>query len=199
MRARRDGGPTVLVTVGSTRFDALVDAACCADVRGALTAYGACPILALQYGAGRAPFEDAGTPYVWHGTPCFAYEVDGVTVLTFAYTPHLSTLLHACDLVVTHGGTSDDSPGAGTLLEAMRTPHLHILAVPNPSLMHDHQRELVDALDGTYLVHGDLTYATLLTSTPLAPQLTAALAQPLAQFPPPVRGALHAAILGAWP
>lgn len=55
-------------------------------------------------------------------------------------------------------------PGAGTILEALRTPsHPRVMVVPNASLMDDHQRELADAMAPDYCLLGDLPYAALLT------------------------------------
>ena len=64
----------------------------------------------------------------------------------FVYLPDLPDILASADLVISHGG-------AGTLLPLL--PHrrrIRTIAVPNPTLLDHHQRDLVDKLAGEGLL-----------------------------------------------
>ncbi|KAI3622861.1 ALG13 [Malassezia furfur] len=172
---------TVLVTVGSTRFDALVHAALSdAFVDAVRDVGGADARVIVQYGQSAVP------PSAWPTEPRsiegIVWEravVGGVEVLRGAYVPELRPWLAQADVVVTHAG-------AGTLLEALRAPQRpRILAVPNGALMDDHQRELADVLgaDG-YVVVG--------TPSALPAQVRAVSHAALAAFPPRAAHALDA-------
>ncbi|KAG5455566.1 MAG: hypothetical protein BJ554DRAFT_4982 [Olpidium bornovanus] len=91
---------TVFVTVGSTRFDALLEALAGAGVLRALAARGFRRLL-VQHGASRAGYaalrEAAGLPAVPSGAPPLS--VDG-----YDYKPSLREDMASADLVVSHAG-----------------------------------------------------------------------------------------------
>ncbi|PWZ01035.1 hypothetical protein BCV70DRAFT_159335 [Testicularia cyperi] len=80
---------------------------------------------------------------------------EGVSVEMFQFAPDLGKYIKASDLVISHAGS-------GTILDTlrMRPEAPALIAVPNTSLMDNHQAELADALaQPGYLVAG--TEATL--------------------------------------
>ncbi|WFC96814.1 hypothetical protein MBRA1_003477 [Malassezia brasiliensis] len=171
---------TVLVTVGSTRFDALVHAALRDDFLDAVRDVGGADTrVVVQYGQSAVSPPWRTEPVRSAGVAWERAAVRGVEVLLGAYVPELRPWLAQADLVVTHAG-------AGTLLEALRAPQRpRILAVPNGALMDDHQRELADALgaDGYVLVG---------TPRALPAQVRAVAHAALAAFPAPAPHALDA-------
>lgn len=101
--------PTVLVTVGSTRFDALAEAARAAPfVRAVHEAVGAGAVLGVQYGHSAVPVPPDAQPCSMHGAQGHAYAAaDGaVTVFLFRYAPSLAAWIRAATLVVAHGAGS---------------------------------------------------------------------------------------------
>lgn len=99
--------PTVLVTVGSTRFDALADAALAAPfVRAVHEAVGAGAVLGVQYGHSAVAVPPDAQACTMHGADGHAYAAaDGsVTVFLFRYAPSLAAWVRAAALVVSHGG-----------------------------------------------------------------------------------------------
>jgi beta-1,4-N-acetylglucosaminyltransferase len=129
------GGLTAFVTVGTTRFDALVAAVNDPAFEAALLGRGYTRLV-VQAGAGatRAP-DRLLPPGVTDGVT-----KAGLTVSWFDYAPSLAALFEAADLVVSHAG-------AGSVFEAL-TARAALIAVPNPALMHNHQAELADQLAG---------------------------------------------------
>ncbi|KAG5472275.1 hypothetical protein LSCM1_03674 [Leishmania martiniquensis] len=138
--------PYALVTVGSTRFPALV---------AAMVQPGVCAALHQRFGIERL--------YVQHGTaevvvpaeatllpaaPTIAgadashstqvWSCGGLLVEAFSYRPHLDAVIRGAALVITHAG-------AGTILEGLQAQRA-LVVVPNRQLMSDHQLELAEAL-----------------------------------------------------
>eukprot|EP00760_Papus_ankaliazontas_P039633 PhM_4_TR9744/c0_g1_i1/m.68655/K07441/ALG14; beta-1,4-N-acetylglucosaminyltransferase len=118
----------VLVTVGSTCFDALIEA-CDADwfvsyVKDVLKV----PNIRMQIGAGTYVPRHPGIEYLRYKATGFAED------------------LASASLVVGHAG-------AGSILDCMRS-HTPMVVVPNESLMNNHQTELCDRLREYSLVHG---------------------------------------------
>ncbi|PKI84253.1 Tuberous sclerosis 2-like protein [Malassezia vespertilionis] len=178
-----ENGIRVLVTVGSTRFDALVDAVTgkkCLDAIGALNANADCtgtPTLFLQYGRSPLSIPAHATPCTYFATDALRYSVCGVEVVAFTYTPTLRAFLEDAYAVVSHAG-------AGTLLEALRAKNSpRILVVPNPTLMDNHQDELAGALAPTYVAIGHLAA--------LSDDLCSLSQHPFMPFPLPPPDALH--------
>lgn len=127
----------MLVTVGTTRFDALVAAADSPEFAAALAAAGFTSLV-LQAGtsSGYRPHR-----LVPPGAPDRAATLpSGLRVRWFEYAPSLAEELAAAAAVVCHAG-------AGSVFEALRRG-VPCIAVPNPALMDDHQRELAEKLAG---------------------------------------------------
>lgn len=133
---------TAFVTVGTTRFDALVAAADDPAFAAALVARDFTH-LAVQAGAGGdyKPHRLLG-----EGVSAGVVKVGkerGVplSVEFFAYAPSLADRMAAADLVISHAG-------AGSVFEALRL-RKPLVAVPNPALMGDHQGELARSLSAS--------------------------------------------------
>ncbi len=117
----------VFVTVGTTRFDALIAAMLEPGTLDALVGIGT-SLLVLQHGHGPAPTDG-------DRARCRAR---GVTLECFAFEPNIAQRIRDAGLVVSHGG-------AGSLMEALALRR-RVVAVVNRRLMHDHQSELAAAL-----------------------------------------------------
>jgi beta-1,4-N-acetylglucosaminyltransferase len=129
----------VLVTVGTTKFDALVRAVDSEAVADALSAAGY-TALVIQAGAGLY------RPHRLFPPNARAARLrSGLRVEWFDFAPSLAAHMAAAELVVTHSG-------AGSLFEALGAGKA-VVAVPNADLMDDHQRELAAKLAaGRHLV-----------------------------------------------
>ncbi|KAJ2783928.1 N-acetylglucosaminyldiphosphodolichol N-acetylglucosaminyltransferase catalytic subunit alg13 [Coemansia javaensis] len=124
---------SVYVTVGSTGFDALVQAVCAPEFMRALGGRGFWRLV-VQCGASLARFEP----------PPAVREEFGVTATALAYVDRPQWHIEQADLVICHAG-------AGSILDALRAGKPTI-AVPNRALADDHQRELARELArGGYL------------------------------------------------
>lgn len=157
---------TVLITVGSTRFDALINAALSPATLNALRACwgpGAC--MYLQYGQSPVSWPVDAVTHIHMGVNGHAFSMEGVNVFAFAYAPHLRTWIEAASLVLSHGGmyVRHLHAGAGTILEVTRsTPTPRLIVIPNTNLMHDHQRELAEHLAAQHVLSlGDVSYVCL--------------------------------------
>ncbi|KAF7322866.1 UDP-N-acetylglucosamine transferase subunit ALG13 [Mycena chlorophos] len=117
----------VFVTVGTFQFDALVDAVLDPALLKALRNKGYTRLV-VQYGLYKEP--NAPT------------EREGVQIELWPAKPSLSADFERADLVIGHAG-------AGTILEVLRLGK-PLIVVPNPTLLHNHQTELANAL-GEYL------------------------------------------------
>ncbi|KAJ7063176.1 glycosyltransferase family 1 protein [Mycena amicta] len=116
------------VTVGTFQFDALVDAVLSSPVLQALQNKGYTRLV-VQYGL--------------HNPIQSITERDGVQIELWPSKPSLTEDLQRAHLVIGHAG-------AGTILEVLRLGK-PLIVVPNPTLLHNHQTELADALS-EYLV-----------------------------------------------
>jgi beta-1,4-N-acetylglucosaminyltransferase len=153
------GGKTAFVTVGTTRFDALVDAVDHPAFEAALVRRGFTRLV-VQAGAYGAE-SGGGRGGSKRKRPPSSSSSPSLTVDRFAYAPSLAPHMAAADLVISHAG-------AGSLFEALRGGKACV-AVPNPALMGDHQGELARTLaDG-----GHVTVA----SPPTTAALVAAVAR----------------------
>jgi beta-1,4-N-acetylglucosaminyltransferase len=133
--AKESGGKTAFVTVGTTRFDALVAAVDAPAFKTALAERGFSRLV-VQAGAYEAPAAPAPPAARRGGGKRKASP--HLSVDRFAYAPSLAAHMAAADLVISHAG-------AGSLFEALRGGKPTI-AVPNPALMGDHQGELARTL-----------------------------------------------------
>ena len=127
-------GLTAFVTVGTTKFDALVDAVDDPEFEAALLTRGYTHI-AVQAGAGASSRPPTG---LLPGGAASGVTARGLHVAWFDYEPSLADRFQSASLVISHAG-------AGSLFEAL-TASCTVVAVPNASLMHNHQAELADAL-----------------------------------------------------
>ncbi|CAD6891203.1 unnamed protein product [Tilletia laevis] len=131
---------SILVTVGSTRFDALVNVV----LHPAF-------LTALQV----QEEEDEVDIHIQYGTSHINYSQlnlvptsdslsqqysPSITLHLFPYTPSLTTLIQQATIVISHAGS-------GTILEVLRAKSSpSLIVVPNHTLMDDHQSELARAL-----------------------------------------------------
>ncbi|KAI0670315.1 glycosyltransferase family 1 protein [Trametes maxima] len=125
----------VFLTVGSTRFDALVQAALAAPVQDALRAQG---YTSLDVQCGNSDFDpsplEQRAPDHWQRT-------DGtLQVNVWRFKPSLREDYERADLIISHAGS-------GTIIEVLRLGK-PLIVVPNPTLQDNHQVELSDALAG---------------------------------------------------
>jgi beta-1,4-N-acetylglucosaminyltransferase len=121
MAAPRSG--LVFVTVGTTQFDALVEALLRPSALEALAKLGFRQ-LRVQHGRGAPPRAPADTR--------------GIAIDAYAFKPSLAEDMDEAELVISHAGS-------GSILEVLgrRKP---LLVVVNESLMDNHQAELADEL-----------------------------------------------------
>lgn len=132
-----------VVTVGSTKFSALVEAMVqpelCAALRNRFqlqklyVQYGTAD-LSMPVGATRIAEPSSCSP----DSPRQQWSCGGLCVEAFPYRPHLAALIRTAALVITHAG-------AGTILEGLQARR-PLVVVPNRCLMSDHQLELADGL-----------------------------------------------------
>ncbi|KAI8998576.1 glycosyl transferase [Trametes punicea] len=125
----------VFVTVGSTRFDALVHRALSPAVLDVLRAKGY-RSLDIQCGNSDfnvSAFEQRAHDH-WHCTH------DGLEIDVWRFKPSLQEDYERADLIVSHAGS-------GTIIDVLRLGK-PLIVVPNPTLLDNHQEELSDALAG---------------------------------------------------
>jgi beta-1,4-N-acetylglucosaminyltransferase len=116
---------TVFVTVGTTLFEDLVDAMCCAETLPHLENAGFTDLV-VQHGKGLPPQNCSGT-----SLHCRYYD----------FQPSLSDDMAKADLIVSHAG-------AGTIMEAIQIhQNKKLCVVINESLMDNHQIELAHAME----------------------------------------------------
>ncbi|EJU05656.1 glycosyltransferase family 1 protein [Dacryopinax primogenitus] len=145
--------PTAFVTVGSTKFTPLIKAVVFDDCLKALKRAGY-DTLVVQ--CGNSDVE----PGKW--------SAQGVSVDVWRFAPSIQSFVETAGLVISHAGS-------GTILDVLRAGK-PLIAVPNTSLMDNHQAELANALSK----QGYLTASTPET----LPQVIAAFSpNHLAPFP----------------
>ena len=130
-------GKTVFVTVGTTLFEALIDAVTNASVLEKLQTLGFTKLV-IQYGKGKQP----SIPDKYSGNNAV------LQVEMYNFKPSLTDDLVAADWIVGHAG-------AGTVSETLAFPHKKLVVVINTALMHNHQSELAQAMgdrDHLYVV-----------------------------------------------
>ncbi|KCV71715.1 hypothetical protein H696_01137 [Fonticula alba] len=126
---------SVFVTVGTTRFDMLIQAISDPAFHISLIDLG---VQALCVQAGVSP---------WPGDPVLPLSTTVVhngralAIQVVDYLPSLTESYDSADLVICHAG-------AGTIFEVLRHPRRpRVITVPNPTLMHGHQSELAGAME----------------------------------------------------
>jgi UDP-N-acetylglucosamine transferase subunit ALG13 len=131
----RPRGGYVLVTVGTTQFDALHDAVADADVLARLSELGFGRIV-FQIGTG----SDAVVERARRSAPASLGVADPVR-----FSASFDDLLRGAELVIAH-------TGAGTVLDCLDAG-VPLLTVPNESLMDNHQLVLAAAIRDSGAVH----------------------------------------------
>ncbi|CAI5486440.1 unnamed protein product [Closterium sp. Naga37s-1] len=155
-------GGSVFVTVGTTRFDALVEVVDSRECRAALKQRGFTSVVVQR---GRGTYKPA------EGDP----DSTGVTVTSFEFAPSMAPYIEQASLVISHAGSGSifealraSKPlvvavndqalpsvmlfslpccpaGSGSIFEALRASK-RLVVVVNGALMDNHQRELAGAL-----------------------------------------------------
>jgi len=122
----------LFVTVGTTKFDKLIDGLLSRDVLSYLSASGL-TCVTLQTGAS--------------ALDCSDLSCEGLTVQTYQYKPSLVEDIFSADIVISHAG-------AGTCIEVLQAGK-PLLVIVNDDLMDNHQLELAHRLsDLQYLRYG---------------------------------------------
>ncbi|KAI0647116.1 glycosyl transferase [Trametes meyenii] len=155
----------IFLTVGSTRFDALVQAALSPPVQDALRARG---YTSLDVQCGNSDFDisplEQRAPDRWQ-------RVDGaLQVNVWRFKPSLREDYERADLIISHAGS-------GTIIEVLRLGK-PLIVVPNPTLQDNHQVELSDALAGL----GHLRSSTVADLPQVIEKLDATALVPFPQF-----------------
>lgn len=125
----------VFVTVGTTKFDAVLKALNTAEVANILARELKCTKLNVQHGQGSD-----------HGLGNSAHYQQKIAVDTFSFRNSIGADISAADLVISHAG-------AGSCIEVLSAGKPMIVVV-NEELMGNHQVELAEQLsaDG-YILH----------------------------------------------
>ncbi|KAG6865022.1 hypothetical protein C0991_005568 [Blastosporella zonata] len=131
------------VTVGSTRFDSLVQSVLSPPVLSALRLKG---YTQLVVQCGNSIFELASS--ISDGGQ-LAVKKEGVAIELWKFKPTLQNEYERADLVISHAGS-------GTILDVLRLGK-PLLVVVNPTLLDNHQQELASALEGL----GHLKHSTI--------------------------------------
>ncbi|BDA41465.1 probable bifunctional UDP-N-acetylglucosamine transferase [Coccomyxa sp. Obi] len=124
---------TVLVTVGSTKFDELIRAVDSQPFADELVAQGYNKLI-MQVGAG----SHIPCQIVPKGQNSGTYS-HGLSVEYFDFAPSLAQYMESAALIISHAGS-------GSVFEALRL-RKPLIAVPNPILMANHQAELAEHLE----------------------------------------------------
>lgn len=112
----------VFVTVGTTKFELLIEAISRADVAEALAERGYTRAT-VQYGKGE-------------GEPYLKAPLNGIC---YRFKPDIASDMARADLIISHAG-------AGSIVEALRMGK-RLLVVVNPLLMDNHQAELASTME----------------------------------------------------
>ncbi|KAF5365794.1 hypothetical protein D9758_003248 [Tetrapyrgos nigripes] len=121
------------VTVGSTRFDSLVNRVLSTPVLSSLRNQGYSELVVQ---CGNSDFDYAHL--LQHQTSC-DIDKDGVSIQLWRFKPSLQDEYERARLVISHAGS-------GTILDVLRMKK-PLIVVPNPTLLDNHQEELASALE----------------------------------------------------
>ncbi|PVU88800.1 hypothetical protein BB561_005690 [Smittium simulii] len=144
----------VFVTVGSTRFDSLVEKVCSQELLAVFEKLGYSRLV-VQYGKSCAQFT---------ATNSVNFSVSG-----FDYKSSLDSYYDSAELVISHAGS-------GSILNALRREK-KLVVVSNQSLMDNHQQELAQEL-------ADLGVLVQSSVSTLASSLNNINSVTLKKFPP---------------
>jgi len=115
---------TIFVTVGTTLFEALIDAALKQSTLQSMVEAGYTHLI-IQYGKGKKPVVPKTTR---------------LSTELYDFKPSLANDMKTADLILSHAG-------AGTVMEVMRQPQpKKLVVVINDALMDNHQTELAYAM-----------------------------------------------------
>ncbi|KAG8788028.1 N-acetylglucosaminyldiphosphodolichol N-acetylglucosaminyltransferase catalytic subunit alg13 [Serendipita sp. 397] len=156
-------GKTVFVTVGSTKFDALVDALVCEDVVETLRD---CGFVRMIIQSGNSEVKTIHGASINEGVTTAL--VHGIQVVVWKFKKSLQDEYEKADLVIGHAGS-------GTIIEVLRLGK-RMIAVPNETLLHNHQAELAEALES-------LNYLITCSTKDLAESVKAAMSRSFERFP----------------
>ncbi|KAF9466366.1 glycosyltransferase family 1 protein [Collybia nuda] len=120
------------LTVGSTKFDALVQTALSRAVLDSLNRKG---YTELVIQCGGSDFELASSI---SQDEVFSVLRNGIDITLWRFKPSLNDEYERADIVISHAGS-------GTILDVLRLGK-PLIVVPNPTLLHNHQEELAEAL-----------------------------------------------------
>lgn len=150
------------VTVGSTKFDALIQQVL-TDVTLQTFSNNGFTDLVIQAG-------NSALPASWNliGEDV-RRDIGGLTVTVWKFKTSLSEEIERADLVVSHAGS-------GTILDTLRAGK-RLIVVPNNTLLDNHQTELAEALHE----RGHLVAATVES---LGEAIASSTTQPGVPFPP---------------
>ncbi|KAI0709308.1 glycosyl transferase [Earliella scabrosa] len=154
----------VFVTVGSTRFDALVQTVLSEPVLDVLRNKG---YRSLDIQCGDSDFDasllrrDADDHWQRSGDP---------EASVWRFKPSLKEDYERADLIISHAGS-------GTIIDVLRLKK-PLIVIPNPTLLDNHQAELSDALAGL----GHLRSSTVADLPQAIEQLDASTLVPFPQF-----------------
>eukprot|EP00929_Paragymnodinium_shiwhaense_P015411 TRINITY_DN123503_c0_g1_i1.p2 TRINITY_DN123503_c0_g1~~TRINITY_DN123503_c0_g1_i1.p2 ORF type:complete len:181 (+),score=47.35 TRINITY_DN123503_c0_g1_i1:82-624(+) len=127
-----DSGKIIFVTVGTTSFEALIQAVDTADFHKMAWELGFRKLV-VQYGRGAHKPTLGAAAQQASGAGAQMLQVD-----SYAFKPSLEDDFDAAALVISHAG-------AGSIVEALRAGR-RLLVVVNPSLMDNHQLEIAEAM-----------------------------------------------------
>jgi beta-1,4-N-acetylglucosaminyltransferase len=113
---------TIFVTVGTTRFDKLIEGVTRPATLEWMKTNGYTDLI-IQYGNGNAPMIPSDTP---------------VSIQAYGFQSSLDHDMKAADLIIGHAG-------AGTVMEALRLQKRMVVVI-NTLLMDNHQVELASAM-----------------------------------------------------
>jgi beta-1,4-N-acetylglucosaminyltransferase len=113
---------SIFVTVGTTRFDRLIDSVTRPEALEWMTSNGYTDLI-IQYGKGNEPLIPKATK---------------ITVRSYSFQPSLDQDMRTADLIISHAG-------AGTVMEALKWKK-RLVVVINTDLMDNHQMELAHAM-----------------------------------------------------
>jgi UDP-N-acetylglucosamine transferase subunit ALG13 len=167
------GSGVALITVGSTKFDDLVQQVDTPRLLKALKDQGITKVLVQK---GRSEYTFTTPTFAGPATDAgLVGSYDGIDVEVFRYRPFLQDVLRTAQLVISHAG-------AGTILEALAHGRAMVV-VPNEKLMSNHQLQLARSL-------AEEKYLFLVMAQNLSEALPRLAIDDLVPFPPPNEAAI---------
>ncbi|KAJ4488056.1 glycosyl transferase [Lentinula aciculospora] len=122
------------ITVGSTRFDGLIQSVFSTPVLTNFSNKGYTNIV-VQCGNSEFPH----VHLLAQGEQSFQLEKDGLLIECWKFKPSLQEDYERADLIISHAGS-------GTIVDVLRMDK-PLIVVPNPTLLDNHQEELASALE----------------------------------------------------